>query len=335
MVGQAFLLVDSCLSFASAMDISFKDKQECLSYRCPRPGLPSALHNCALCSNFGITFMDSRMTIRPLHFLIPLFIVSLNATLSAQKDSLPRFHFENFAVEQHAHTGATSPEFVVIKNSLWVDKFRHEPSHPALFPETGKTKKSGLLGVLYSLLLPGMGEVYAGRSDRMIYPLITEGALWLGVVGFNAYGTSIQNDARLFAQVHAGVNQAGKNDQFFVDIGNYTDIYQYNDYRMVERNIGVLYDINNPSFFWSWDTDVNRIQYKDQRIKSDKMYNAVSFVIVGLVANRIWSAIETAVFIKDYNKSLASLEYLPSLRSEIMSFDGRIDGIRFRFTQSF
>jgi hypothetical protein len=65
------------------------------------------------------------------------------------------------------------------------------------------------------------------------------------------------------------------------------------------------------------------------------MYNTVSFFIVGLIANRIWSAIETAVFVKNYNKNLSALERLPSMRSELTSLDGRVDGVRLLFSKSF
>jgi hypothetical protein len=46
----------------------------------------------------------------------------------------------------------------------------------ASFPRECETN-SGSLGVLYSLVLPGMGELYAGPQDRGMYPLITEAGL--------------------------------------------------------------------------------------------------------------------------------------------------------------
>jgi hypothetical protein len=275
--------------------------------------------------------MDFCMKIRSF-FLVVLFGLFIHRTVFAQSDSVQLWMAPK---ETRAHISAVMLDPAVVGEAPWIRQFDVIRPVPNVFPQTAAAKKSPFIGVLYSFLLPGMGEVYADRTDRMYAPLISEAALWLGVAGFNAYGNSLRHDARLFAQTHAGVDQSGKADQYFVDIGNYSDIYQYNDYRLVERNLSALYDINNPSFFWKWDSDGNRAEYKDQRIKSDKMYNAVSFFIVGLIANRIWSAIETAVFVKNYNKNISSLERLPSMNSELMSFGGRVDGIRLLFTKSF
>ena len=276
--------------------------------------------------------MDIRMNIRS--HLFPLVILSMIACapVSAQNGADSRIRAEELPKELRLRLNTLAFENAVagkVSQKTMLSTSLFEPA------TVGASKKSAFIGVLYSFLLPGMGEIYAERSDRVLAPLITEAALWLGVVGFNAYGTSIQHDARLYAHIHAGVDQSGKTDQFFVDIGNYSDVYQYNDYRLVERNLGAIYDINNPSFLWKWDSDANRVEYKDQRIKSDRMYNTVSFFIVGLIANRIWSAIETAVFVKNYNKSITALERLPSMRSELTSSGGRIDGVRLLFSKSF
>jgi hypothetical protein len=94
-------------------------------------------------------------------------------------------------------------------------------------------KKPGL-AVLYSLLLPGMGEMYADDASGK-YFLIAEGVLWLTYVVFDVRGTAVQDDARAFSTVQAGVNRAGKSDQFFVDIGNFASMDEYNDKKLRDR----------------------------------------------------------------------------------------------------
>ena len=166
--------------------------------------------------------------------------------------------------------------------------------------------KSRFLGVVYSLLLPGMGELYAERFDAGLYPLVLEGALWLGFAGFNAYGGWLRSDSRSYAIQHAGANIDGKDDQFFVDIANYSSTHDYNQQKLIDRNLAALYseDPGSP-YLWNWSSDAERQKYKDQRTHSEEMYNASKFVVLGMIANRIWSAIQASIFTRNYNSRLA------------------------------
>jgi uncharacterized membrane protein len=193
-------------------------------------------------------------------------------------------------------------------------------------------KKSGFVAVLYSLALPGMGELYAGRFDKGKYPLILEAGLWLGMFGVNSYGNWVQDDARLYAQQHAGIDPAGKDDDFYIDIENYADLYDYNNQMLVERRLEDLYP-DESGWRWQWDSEENRLEYKDQRIFSDELYNGVTFFVLGMVANRIWSAIQAAVAVKAHNASLLErMTALPTLESRITSYAGRADGVQFVFS---
>jgi len=88
-------------------------------------------------------------------------------------------------------------------------------------------KKTGL-AILYSALLPGMGELYAGGYSSGKYFTIADGILWGGLIGVNAYAKSRENNYKSFAQAYGSVNVNGKDDKYFADIGSYIDIYQYN-----------------------------------------------------------------------------------------------------------
>ena len=195
-----------------------------------------------------------------------------------------------------------------------------------------RTEKSGFLGVLYSIAVPGMGELYAGRFDTGKYPFITEIALWLGALGMDMYGDWVRDDARVFARRHAGIDPAGKDESFWVNIENYRDIHDYNNQRLIERRTGDLYP-DESSWQWAWDSEENRKEYKDQRIHADEMHNAVTFFVLGMVANRIWSAIQAASAVRQHNASLGErLGTLPSMEPRLRSHAGRVDGIEFRFS---
>lgn len=194
-----------------------------------------------------------------------------------------------------------------------------------------RKSKSGFLAVMYSLVLPGMGELYAGRFDRGKYPLITEAGLWLGLIGVNSYGNWVEDDARTFAIQHAGIDPAGKDDKFFVNIENYVNLADYNNQRLIERRLDEIYP-DEEAWRWSWDSKTNRLDYKDQRIFADELHNAVTFFVLGMVANRIWSAIQAGVAVNRHNNSLAErLFSMPSMHARLTAFNGRTDGMQFVF----
>ena len=203
--------------------------------------------------------------------------------------------------------------------------------------DPAKSEKSGFLAVVYSLLLPGMGELYAGDFSKAKYNLVGDGVLWLTFAGLNLYGGYVRDDGRTFAVQHAGVNLSGKDDQYFVNIGNFLDISEYNQKKLRDRTLSSVYSEDpNAGLLWKWDSDQNRQLFKDTRTFSDELFNGGRFVVLALVANRVWSAIHAAMLVSEYNDSLAPQQSsLPSFQSNVTYYYGRPDGISFSFSQSF
>lgn len=214
---------------------------------------------------------------------------------------------------------------------------QHLPASPVSIPDPAGAaepgqEKSGFLAVLSSIAIPGMGELYAGRFDRGKYPFITEIALWIGALGVDMYGGWVRDDARIHAQRHAGIDPAGKDESFWVNIENYRDIHDYNNQRLIERRTDELYP-DEATWQWAWDSEESRTDYKEQRIHADEMSNAVTFFVLGMIANRVWSAIQAAAVVRQHNASLVErLGALPSMQPRLRSHAGRVDGIEFRFS---
>lgn len=161
-------------------------------------------------------------------------------------------------------------------------------------------KKSPATAVLYSLLIPGLGEWYVDRFDQGKYSLIAEGSLWLTYYSFQRYGQWIQDDARNFAMTHSGALISGKNDQFFVDVGNFNDTYEYNEKKLIDRTPERLYDVNN-GYYWKWDSESKRREFRGMRVSSEKIFNNSKFVIGAVIVNHIISAINAARLARQYN----------------------------------
>jgi hypothetical protein len=164
-------------------------------------------------------------------------------------------------------------------------------------------QKSPFLAVVYSLVLPGAGELYANRFDVGRYSFAAETTLWILYFGMENFGYHIQDDARSFARVHAGFDDINKNDNYYIDVSNHNNTFEFNDRKLRERNSKALYDpYSNMS--WQWDSDANRIKFRKLRVSSATVLNNTKFVATAIIANRLFSAINAARLTRNYNKQL-------------------------------
>jgi len=195
-------------------------------------------------------------------------------------------------------------------------------------------KKNQGSAAFYSLLLPGMGELYAGEFATGRYSLVAEATLWLTYISFQQYGNWIQADSRAYAGVHAGASVGGKDDQFFVNIGNFQDLYAYNDKKLRDRNISEVYDPVQ-GYYWSWDSDADRQRFKALRISSAKVFDNSRFVIGAVIVNHIVSALNAARLVRHYNRAIEESMGSWQLEPNVVSGLGQIGGLKLTYTQRF
>ncbi len=168
--------------------------------------------------------------------------------------------------------------------------------------EYSQKEKSVGLGIVYSLLLPGMGELYAGDYSLGKFFTIADAGLWLTLFGVNFYANTKRDDYIAFAQLHARVNPNGKDDTYWGIIGNYDDIFIYNDEMELERNYDKVYDTQ--THYWKWDEVGNRKKYRAIRNSSETAFNNMKFVVSALILNRIASAIDAVIVVKNHNRKI-------------------------------
>lgn len=168
--------------------------------------------------------------------------------------------------------------------------------------QTAPEKKKAGLAIIYSLILPGMGELYAGDYDSGIYFTIADAVFWGGVAGLNLYGNWKEDSYRSFAQSNGDVNLNGKDEKYFADIGNYIDIYEYNKVQELSRNFNAIY--NEDTHFWQWEDNSQRSEYRSMWTSSENAYNNVRFAVGALILNRVVSAINAVRLVSAYNKRI-------------------------------
>ncbi len=153
-----------------------------------------------------------------------------------------------------------------------------------------------------SLILPGAGEHYLGKQNFARAFFAAEVSLWLSYFAFQQYGKWLREDALTFAATHSGATIDGKPSQFFVDIGNYTDIYQYNDAKLRYGEYEKYY--KEADYFWSWDLVSNQQKFENMRISSDRARNRSTYVLGAIFANHLISAIHATWQTHRHNKKI-------------------------------
>lgn len=173
---------------------------------------------------------------------------------------------------------------------------------PVMKNSDSPERKSPALAILYSALIPGMGELYAGDYTSGKYLTITEGALWLTYFSINQYGEWQEESYLSFAKTRGGVVTEGKDEDFFANIGNYRDIHQFNDERAFYRQFDEMY--NTTTHYWSWSSTTERRTYRSMWVSSRQAFNNLRFVVAGMLLNRLGSVINAVRLVSAHNKGL-------------------------------
>lgn len=240
------------------------------------------------------------------------------------------------AASAHAEEPASLTTRAAIQHHLFSQSLHQTEvfGAPLMAQGASHSRRSPGLAVLYSLLLPGLGEFYVdGYASGKVFS-IAEAVLWLGYATVDVYGTTQRDDARSFAAVHAGVNPVGKDDQFYVDIGNFMNTDEFNEKRLREREPGRLYEVN-AGFGWQWDTESSRQKFKDTRLSADNALNNRKFVVAAIVVNHIASAINAARAAISHNKDIEGGAGGLQIKAEVLGGLVNAHGIQLKIEHPF
>jgi len=167
-----------------------------------------------------------------------------------------------------------------------------EPTDSLLSVQTAR----GLL--LKSMLLPGWGEHSLNYHKRGFALNSSELLFWVGYATLLYFGDSAEQDMQAYAATHAGIDPRGKDIYYFTDIGNYNNLYEYNDQKLRYRQYTSLYP-DTDEYFWAWDSDASRKKFDGLRYDSQQLLHLASFALGGLIVNRIVSMIDVIALTKD------------------------------------
>ncbi|TKJ41809.1 hypothetical protein CEE37_04370 [candidate division LCP-89 bacterium B3_LCP] len=161
--------------------------------------------------------------------------------------------------------------------------------HPEEFSRGG--------AMLRSLVIPGWGEHYLGYKGTAKVLFWTDVALWASIIGLETYSHWREDQFFAYASEHAGAQMSGKADDFYADIGNYSSTESYNEAKLRNRDYESVY--TDPSYFWAWDSEMNRLEYDHIRIQSRSAHSKVYILLGAAALNRLISFIDTGKKARD------------------------------------
>lgn len=184
-----------------------------------------------------------------------------------------------------------------------------ENNQQTLTTDFSGEKKNRGTAILYSLLLPGMGELYADGYDSGVYFTVADVAIWGTLIGLNIYGNWQADNYKSFALSNAGIDEQGKNSTFYADISSYNSVEEFNNEKLLNRNFDELY--NTDTHYWEWSSSDKRKEYREMWSSSEQAFTNVRFAAGALLLNRIISMINAVRLVNKYNSKLE--ESLPTV----------------------
>lgn len=192
-----------------------------------------------------------------------------------------------------------------------------------------REKKSLGKAFLYSMLLPGLGEAYVGNTTYTKIFLSLEAVGWGFLIGNYQHVSWLEKDYKNYAYQHANISKDQKEDQYWIDIGKFDNIYQYNEQRRRDRDETRIYD-ENEYYNWRWDAHSNRLSYDAKRIHAKQLENDDIYYMGAIVLNHLVSAINALRLAKAYNRNLKEAGWIMGVK-----FDKYRNSLSLSVSQSF
>jgi hypothetical protein len=160
--------------------------------------------------------------------------------------------------------------------------------------------------VLYSLLLPGLGDYALGNKSRASAFFIAEGVIWISYAVFQVQGHQREDEYQSLAVRFAGVGSTGHSDEFYATIRDYDSSEDYEADVKIEGRFAIgdpagidpdaldrYFAENRVSDYepWQWESVERQLQYSEVRSASKTSYRRADYMIAAAAANRLVSAV--------------------------------------------
>ena len=177
--------------------------------------------------------------------------------------------------------------------------------------------KSPRRAMLYSLVMPGMGQWYSESKGAAKLYFTIEAGLWTYFLVSKAQEGILRNGYVAFAAGNASTNPSGAPDQYFKDLGQFYSSDSANEW--IRRQAREQYPndkakqeeyINTRLYSgdrtWAWRDQAAWLSYRDQRLRSLEARHRASYVMGWAIVHRILSGLDAARVASKHNRNLSA-----------------------------
>ncbi len=190
--------------------------------------------------------------------------------------------------------------------------FARQDGAPAAAVDAAPSKRPGKRrALLFSLLLPGAGELSLGARGRAAGFFVAEGLIWTHYVWFQAAGRLRRDDYIEQAQLNAGVGVDSGEDTYWKIVGQYerssgSGLGSYEeDVRREARDLHpddpaaqdayVLQKLPSGDQAWAWNSPELQKAYRGTRASSNRAFDRAKYSFAAAILNRLVSAVDTQI----------------------------------------
>ena len=119
-----------------------------------------------------------------------------------------------------------------------------------------------------SLVLPGLGEFYAGGRRSARFFLVTEGIFWSGMATFRFLESYRVDAYHAHAAAHAGIRLKNFPESYIKEVGDFDSIYERNRRERFLAGEHANIRAETAGNTWEWDTEASRIEFLDLRSRA-------------------------------------------------------------------
>jgi hypothetical protein len=213
-----------------------------------------------------------------------------------------------------------------------------QPGSASAVPEPGGAPSHGAKPFLYSLLLPGMGQLSMGETGHAIPFFIAEGLIWTNYVYWQVAGNLREDDYIEQAQRNAGVGVSDAEDDYWGIVGQYStsegegpNSYE-EDLRREAREIYpsdpaaqdayVAENLPVGDQAWEWTTEDLRKQYRDTRESANSANHRSKYSFAAALVNRVVSVIDVQLLRRRQKRDAQTGEVKAEYRIHADALDG-------------
>lgn len=219
---------------------------------------------------------------------------------------------------------------MIPKNKHMVHRFPKSPVFHAVLtllligaPSEGHARgKSPARAAVLSLVLPGLGEMYAGGPRSARFFLVTEGIFWTGMATFRFLETYRIDAYRAHAAAHAGIRLQSLPESVIKEVGIFESIYERNQRERFLAGEHANLRAESAGQVWEWDSEASRVKFQDLRSKATSAEQKAFLFVGGLIFNRFASALNAAYIARKTQPRGAGIQLHTDLRGGLYaSFD--------------